>query len=430
MNTLDELKPLAEDILCKLVEGNFSAVVSLFDSAMLQALPEAKLKEIWLQMVGQAGQFKQELACKAVELGVHRIVTVTCQFENAVYDINVVFNQQGQVGGLNYQMAAAYVTYHAPAYVDESAFHEAEVTVGSGEWALPATLSLPVGPAPFPALVLVHGSGPNDRDESLGPNKVFRDLAWGLASQGIAVLRYEKRTKAHASQFTPELIARLTVQEETIDDALAAVQLLRQNSAIDPSRIYVLGHSLGATVAPRIGQQDPAIAGLIIMAGMARTFEDTILDQFTYLYGLSGAMSDAQKADLEQLKRKVARVKDPTLSNKTPANDLPLNISPSYWLDLRANPPTEIAKTLAMRLLIMQGGRDYQVSAAGDFPLWQKALAGKNNVTFKLYPKLYHLFIAGEGPSTPQEYSIEGHVSEEVIHDIAHWILGGVMNIL
>ena len=124
-------------------------------------------------------------------------------------------------------------------------------------------------------------------------------------------MRYEKRTKAHSAKYTSAIIAGLTVQEEVIDDALSAVQRLRRTPAIDPSRIYVLGHSLGATLAPRIGQQDPALAGLIILAGLTRPLEDTILDQYTYIYNLSGSPTEGQKAELEQLKVKVARVKDP-----------------------------------------------------------------------------------------------------------------------
>lgn len=175
-------------------------------------------------------------------------------------------------------------------------------------------------------------------------------------------------------------------------------------------------------MAPRISQQNPAIAGLIIMAGMARPLEDTILDQFTYVHNLSGTITDEQKAELELLKRKVARVKDPNLSDHVPARDLPLDIHPAYWLDLRGYQPAEMAKTLDMRIFVLQGGRDYQVTAKGDFTLWQNALGKKRDATLKLYPKLIHLFIAGEGPSTPQEYLLEGHVSDEVIQDVARWI--------
>jgi dienelactone hydrolase len=422
MNTMDDLKQEAKDFIDQVVEGDFAGACRRFDSNMAQAFSEAKLKETWLQLIGQVGAFQEIRTSRAVERQDNRIVTVTCQFEKAPMDIYVIFNSSGQIAGLNVQLAPTASPYNPPAYVHPAAFHEVEVTVGSGEWALPGTLSMPEGAGPFPAVVLVHGSGPQDRDETIGPNRPFRDLAWGLASQGIAVLRYEKRTKVHAGQITPEMVARMTVQEEVIDDTLSAVRLLRQTPGIDPGGIYVLGHSLGATLAPRIGQQDSSIAGLIVMAGLTRPLEDTILDQFTYLYTLSGAMTDGQKGELEQLKAKAARVKDPNLSDQVPAKDLPLDIHPAYWLALRGYQPAEVAKSLPMRIFVLQAGRDYQVTAAGDFPAWQKALGEKRNATLKLYPKLFHLFMAGEGPSTPQEYLVEGHVSEEVIQDIAGWI--------
>jgi dienelactone hydrolase len=423
MNTIDELKQEAQNFIRQVAEGDFSGACRRFDPKLLQVFSEDRLKETWSQITGQAGPFQKFLGTQAVERQGYIVVAVSCQFEKLPADLRVTFNQSGQVAGLNYQPPAAAVPYNPPAYVKPAAFQEVEVTVGSGEWALPGTLSLPVDRSrKLAAVVLVHGSGPQDRDETLGPNKPFRDLAWGLASQGIAVLRYEKRTKAHAGKFTPEQVARITSKEEVIDDALSAVELLRHRPEIDPHQVYVLGHSLGATLAPRIGQQDPAIAGLIIMAGMTRSLEDVILDQFTYLYSLSGGMDDSQKAELEQLKIKVARVKDPNFSDQVPATDLPLGIYPAYWLDLRGYFPAEVAKGLSMRVFVLQGGRDYQVTPAGDFSGWKSALAGKSSAMLKLYPALYHLFIAGEGHSTPQEYTVEGHVSEEVIQDIARWI--------
>jgi dienelactone hydrolase len=422
IDTVDDLKQEAQNFILQVAEGDFTGTCHLFDSNLLQAFPPARLEETWHQLNDLAGPFQTILACQTVERGENHIVTVTCQFEKAPMDIYVVFNQSGQIAGLNSQPAPAASLYNPPAYVHSDAFHETEAIVGSGEWSLPATLSIPEGAGPFPAVVLVHGSGPQDRDETIGPNKPFRDLAWGLASQGIAVLRYEKRTKAHAGQITPEMVARMTVQEEVIDDALSAVQLLRQTPGIDPGDIYVLGHSLGATLAPCIGQQDSSIAGLIIMAGLTRPFEDAVLDQYTYIHNLSGSMSEGQKVELEQLRAKVARAKDPNLSDQVPAKDLPLNINPAYWLSMRGYQPAEVAKSLEMRIFVLQGGRDYQVTQEGDYPVWQNALRNKNHSKLKLYPKLFHLFIEGEGPSTPQEYLVEGHVSEEVIQDIARWI--------
>lgn len=420
--TMDDLKQAAVNFVGQLTNNDFAGAARLFDSKLLQAMPEDKLNDTWLKLNVQVGALQKILACQAVETDEYRLVTVTCEFEKAAIDFLMPFNQAGQLAGLNFQLSAGAFPYRPPEYVHAEAFHEVEVTVGSGEWALPGTLSLPNAAGPFPAVVLVHGSGPEDRDETLGPNKPFRDLAWGLASQGIAVLRYEKRTKAYASRYTPELLSKVTTQDEVIDDALLAVRLLRQTPQIDSARIYVLGHSLGATMAPRIGQQDPAIAGLIILGGMTRRFEDTILDQFTHIFTVAGAITDEHKAELEELRAKVARVKDPGFSAETPAKDLPLGIPPAYWFDLRDYHPDLVAKSLAMRVFVMQGGRDYQVTVDGDFPAWQSALGNKSNATVKLYPALYHLFIAGEGPSTPEEYFVEGHVSEEVIQDIARWI--------
>ncbi len=422
MSAMDDLKQEAQDLVRRVDRGDYAGARALFDGDLAQALSEVRLKETWLELIGQVGPLQQILACQAVERQDRRAVTVTCQFEKAAIDFHVVFDQTGQISSLVPQPAPVTSAYNPPAYVNAAAFHDVEVTVGSGEWALPGTLSLPLGAGPFPVVVLVHGSGPQDRDETIGPSKPFRDLAWGLASQGIAVLRYEKRTKVHAAKLTPDQLAGLTVQEEVVDDALLAVHLLRQTPGIAPGRVYVLGHSLGATTAPRIGEQDPSIAGLIVLAGLTRRLEDTILDQVTYVYGLSGSTTDGQKAELEQLKKQVARVKDPNLSDQVPAKELPMGISPAYWLALRDYHPEEVAASLPMRIFVLQGGRDYQVTAEADFPAWQHALGHKSNATLKLYPGLSHMFVEGEGRSLPQEFLVEGHVSEEVIQDIARWI--------
>jgi dienelactone hydrolase len=116
--------------------------------------------------------------------------------------------------------------------VDPDAFTETEVRVGSEPWVLQGTLSMPKGEGPFPAVVLLAGSGPNDRDESIGPNAPLRDIAWGLASNGIAVLRYDKRTKAHQVEMAADVAERHGARG-TIDDALAAIELLRVTPGVD-----------------------------------------------------------------------------------------------------------------------------------------------------------------------------------------------------
>ena len=166
--------------------------------------------------------------------------------------VSVSVDAQGLIGGLHIGPVTppTAVPYQPPSYADQQSFTEQSVTVGEGtQWALPGTLTLPKGAGPFPVVILVQGSGPNDRNEMIGPNRPFQDLAWGLASRGIAVLRYDKRTFVYPKQTQAES-ATFTVQQESIDDALQAAKLVRSMPEIDSKKIYVLGHSLLATWLP------------------------------------------------------------------------------------------------------------------------------------------------------------------------------------
>ncbi len=406
-----------------LVKGDFTTAEGKFDDTMKTAIPASKLEELWAALLNQAGVFQEQTGTHTTRTQGYDVVFVTCQFEKMLLDVKVVFDASGQIAGLFFLPAqSATPAYQPPSYVNTSAFHEQEVTVGSGEWALPGTLTLPNGERPFPAVVLVHGSGPNDRDETLGPNKPFRDLAGGLASQGIAVLRYEKRTEQYWDK-TAAIRETITVKEETIDDSLSAVNMLRQTPGIDPQRIFVLGHSMGGMLLPRIAAGDTKIAGLIAMAGATRPLEDILLEQAIYILSLDGSISADDKTKLDQLAEQVKRVKDPQLDTSVPATDLPAMIPAAYWLDLRGYNPAEMAKSLTQPMLILQGGRDYQVTTV-DFDIWKTALNTRANVQFMFYPDLNHLFITGQGPSSPQEYDHPGHVDEPVINDIAAWIKG------
>jgi dienelactone hydrolase len=388
---------------------------------MRTALPEPKLRETWQTLQAQAGPFQKQLGARATKLAGYDVVLVTCQFKQMALDAKVVFDAKRRVAGLFFVPShPAANASEPPPYAHTNAFQEKEFIVGRGEWQLPGTLTLPTTGGPWPAVVLVHGSGQNDRDETVGANKPFRDLAWGLATKGIAVLRYEKRTKEHADKFKSEVLGQLTVKDETIDDALSAVTELRATDDLDPKRIFVLGHSLGGMVAPRIGQADPNLAGLIILAGATRPLEDLMVEQTRYLLSLSGKPSAEAQVQLDQLLVEAAKVKKLTDAD-TSSPALLLHAPAAYWLDLREHDPLAIAKGLKQPLLILQGGRDYQVTEV-DFNRWKAALGAQPNVTFKLYPKLNHLFLAGEGKSTPDEYEEPGHVAEAVVTDLAEWL--------
>jgi dienelactone hydrolase len=343
-------------------------------------------------------------------------------FYNATQQLKAVRQGAESLAEAALASAPKAAEYQPPSYAALSSFREQPLTVGAGTpWALPATLTLPTGTGPFPTVVLVHGSGPNDRDETLGPNKPFQDLAWGLASQGIAVLRYDKRTRIYPDKVIA--LPNLTVKEETIDDALAAVALLRGAPDIDPKRIFVLGHSLGGMLVPRIGLADKGgIAGFIIFAGATRPLENEWVRQYEYIYSLHGQITPKEQAEIDDYKRQAARIKQLTTADAARNNtELLLYVPPSYWLDLRGYFPPTAALKLKQPLLILQGERDYNVTM-GAFRDWQHALAKRADVSFKSYPKLDHLFLEGTGSASDADYARPRNIPKYVVDDIAAWI--------
>jgi dienelactone hydrolase len=408
----------AQKLVQNLISKNYPAVMSSFSPEIVAALPADKLQETWEQLQAQVGSLQSITGVRTENNRQHVIVYVSCQFEKQSLDLQLSFNPLQQVDGIRFVPIQATYDYQAPDYVNQASFTETEVTVGSGTWALPGTLSVPAGKGPFPAVVLVQGSGPSDRDETIGPNKPFRDLAWGLASHGVAVLRYEKRTKEYPNEVIA-ILNQFTTKQETTDDALAAVSLLRQTKNIDSKHIFVLGHSLGGMLAPRIGQSDPGIAGLIVLAGPTRPLVDLMVEQYSYLLSLG----EIDQAQLEAIKQQAAQVNALTAATANSSREsLLLGAPDAYWLDLKGYNPAVLAAGLPQPMLILQGGRDYQVTPEEDYQGWQKDLQSKINTTFKLYPDLNHLFITGEGKSTPSEYEQAGHVSGSVVSDITAWI--------
>ena len=417
--TAEDPAARAQAVLAALAAREFARIEAQFDDRMKAALPPGGLESAWTRLTTQAGPFKSCGATRMQDLANLHVTVTPCEFERARIDAQVVFNPDGKIGGLLFRPATQPpVPYSTPSYANPTSYTEREVTVGSGEWALPGTLEMPVGTGPFPALVLVHGSGPNDRDETILANKPFKDLALGLASRGIAVLRYDKRSKVYPAKL--QGVADFTVKQEVIDDALEAVKTLRATPGVDPARVYVLGHSLGGMLIPRIAAADPSLAGVIVLAGAARPLEQAILDQTRYLAMADGTVTPAEQAQIDEAQKLLETVR--ALTPEDAKSPKPIFGAPaSYWLDLRGYDPPTAARNVKQPMLVLQGERDYQVTM-DEFARWKAALGSKSNATFHSYPALNHLFIAGTGKSLPAEYETAGHVDEAVVRDIAEWI--------
>jgi uncharacterized protein len=411
------LEARAREFLQLLVQRKYDEAHRRCSPVMAGAMPRQMLQQVWEKLQHQVGAYQRVAGTRQEEVSGFRVVVLTTHFAKTPLEVRVTVSAEGMVDGLYFRPAAPQAPAAAlPPYARAGTFAEREVAVGDGEWRLPGTLTLPQASRP-PAVVLVHGSGPQDRDETIGPNRPFRDLALGLGSRGIAVLRYEKRTRVHAAKLRLE---GFTLHQETVEDALAAVALLRRMPEIDPSRLFVLGHSLGGMALPRIGHGDTRIAGLIFMAATSRPLEDVVVEQLRYIASLDGKASDEARQQIVDAEAAAAAVKSARLAT-TPAAKLPFSIPAAYWLDLRAHDPLHEVKTLRQRLLLLQGGRDYQVTLK-DLDGWRRALAGRADVVVKVFPKGNHLLAFGEGRCEPAEYLRAAHVAAPVIEEIATFI--------
>jgi dienelactone hydrolase len=288
--------------------------------------------------------------------------------------------------------------------------------VGASPLAVPGTLTLPRGTGPFPAAALLSGGGPFDRDGTAGPLKPLKDLAWGLATRGVASIRFDKVSAVHADVLAEML--EFTAADEYLRYARDAFRLLSQHPDIAPDRIHLVGHSMGAKMAPRVAEAEPEIAGLVLLAADAIPMQRSAVRTVRYLVSLGLVPADAALA----MERAAAVVDSPELSSSTATEDLPLGYSGAYWLDLRSYDPVATAQKLTQPMLILQGARDYQVTEAEDLALWRTGLADRPDVDIRVYPTANHMFTPGTGPSTPAEYSTPANIEPEVVEDIVRWI--------
>jgi dienelactone hydrolase len=318
---------------------------------------------------------------------------------------------------------APVIAWEPPAYVDRERFDEEELTIGPGGLEVPATLSVPRDGRDLPAVVLLAGSGPLDRDETIGPNKPFRDLAWGLASRGIVVLRFDKVTHAHGAAARAN--SAFTVTDEYLPHALAAIDRLRTHPSVDRRRIVVAGHSLGGTVAPRIAAAAGDLAGLVIMAGGAAPLHWVIVRQLRHIASLDPSTEAAAQPGIAAMARQAQRVDARDLTVDTPASELPFGTPASYWLDIRDWDAPAAAAALGLPVLVLQGERDYQATVDDDLPRWRAALGDLAGTTIRVFPGLDHCFFPGSGPSSPQASMTPGqHVDPAVLDALVGWLEG------
>ena len=415
-----EEEPTARAVFELLQSGDVSSVYALFDQNMQKAMSEDDLRKTFSDLeaaVGQATDWGEE---QTVLYPPYRITILPVSYEKADVNLQITW-QDHQIAGLFYtiQQKAESIQEELPEGIIEE-------SIQVGELNLNGLLTLPSEAAdPLPAAVLVHGSGPNDRDETIRGTKLFRDLAHSFALKGIASARYDKRTYA-GFEISKEDEKTFTVQEETIDDAVAAARLLRADPRIDPERIYLIGHSMGAMLAPRIAEENPGLfTGIVMLSGTPKTLADIVLSQnqavVDALPPLQKIAVSVQMTMLRQGWKNVLSSTEEEVKGKT------IFEAPAYYFwEMAQHDTASILKDLDLPALIINGGSDFQVIDADGIDAWQ-ALDLPENIQLSYYPELNHLLMDPQAPETirgtVQEYDIPCHVAEEVVDEITAFIL-------
>jgi dienelactone hydrolase len=414
------------DIVQQLAGGQFGAVEAGFDTQMARDLPQMNLSNQWKELLTQTGPFlKVKGVAVTAESGGYHVVTMTCVFQR-VSEANalITFDKEGRIAGLYFgpRPTEAVNQWSTPSYAAVDSFHEVPVTVEDGPWRLPGTLTLPNGKGPFPAVVLVPGSPPMDQDSTMGPNKIFKDLAWGLGSHGIAVLRYTKRTHQFGAGLGGGQISSFTVREELNEDARAALSLLANRSEVNHLQTFLLGHSMGGLVAPQIAADDPQIAGIVAMGAPSGDLLTVLLERVEKSAGPGGEMGKQASAMIPAIKK----LRDGDFAPGEIVDLFGQRTPVSYWAELRNYRAGAAAAKLKIPVMIMVAGHDAEVPP-DDFESWKSALIEHRNATVKFYPGLFHLFMPStatqKGADTPADWGRAGHIAPEVVNDISSWIL-------
>jgi dienelactone hydrolase len=394
--------------------GKFEEAHAYFSEEGKTKVTAENLKQFWTNMEARLGKVKSMDASGSRAQGEYYAVTVSGEFQYDKQDFILLFDKTEKLVGMHLPPKA--ITYRAPGYADSTLYKEKSTYIEWPGHQLAAVITTPKDGNSFPIVVLVHGSGPNDMDETIGPNKPFKDIAAGLAVNGIASIRYVKRTVIYPQEFGKAY----TVKEEVLDDALQAIALAKKVEGVDTKQIYVLGHSLGGMLAPRIATLAPDLKGIILAAAPARSLPDIIIEQNKYMVSQIKDTSAVMQKNLADAITEIEKAKITKLGKMKP-DSIILGLPASYWADLNSYNQVETAKKLKQRIFILQGGYDFQVTET-DFNLWKEALSANSNVSFKLYPDFNHLFSQQEAKGNATQYQKPSNVEQRTIEDLANWI--------
>lgn len=405
-------KDKAKSIFYSLKTADYAQLNSYFSADFSKKLPVNELEKTFKKFAERYGQADSLLAFQIRVTAEASYYEQAVQFENEKMDIIFTLNENGELTALRIAPYTDKTEWQAPTYVKQEKFKEQSIEIGE-ELPLLGKFTAPNHATKLVVVVMVHGSGPNDMNESLGPNKLFKDLAYGLASNNISSIRYNKRSYDYKNSIAKRA-NKITIDEVVTDDAVKAIAKAK---ALGAEKIILLGHSLGAHMAPKIAAK-AHVDGVILMAGNASPLQEVILPQITHI--MENDPSAINEMQYNQLKWQLENLEKGNYDSTTVGPILPFGLSGVFWISMQNYEPQKISKKQDIPYLVLNGGRDYQVTPK-EAKKWKNGSRHQYSKTI-IYPSLNHMFFAGEGIILPAEYQKVGHLHEEVLTDISSWI--------
>lgn len=412
------VKQKAITFIHHLRDSNYQAAIAMVDSTAHNYYSAQVFKDDWDELTTTYGEYKSAKPIEYQEAMGFSYIQMLINFDYLQYVLSLTLNPEYKIGYVAF--TAAHSAYVPPAMANIEQYSDTTITFKSETYyEFPGILTMPKNTNPMPLVVIVAEAGPTDKDFSMGQNKPYKDLATGLATLGYAVYRYDKRTQRFAFNLMAEKnnYAKFTCREEYLDDLYNALDTLKTLPFIDKNRIFILGHGQGGMLAPLIAKERKDVKGIMMLGANAVTIQDMMAEQYDYLMTVT---PDKTEEYLEN-KRKLQNTMPGKIKWYNLHDSMPYGIQATYFVWLNEYKHVEIAKKLKKPVLVMQFGRDYQVTNR-NYELWQKIFKKNKQATFKHYPKLNHLMFEGEVQSTYSEYSMKSNIPEYVIKDIASWL--------
>ncbi len=404
-----------------LKQKKVDSIIALIDTTHIPKVYLDSQKELLKTHLVKFGKPKKLIAVLEDEAGVKKRYALQIQFKKGKKNLNLLINSHQKIERINITDFIESPYFQLKGYKGFSEVTDLTTQVNCKDGlTLGANIAFgDTSKGKSPIVVFVHGSGASDRDETIGPNKPFRDLAQGLAQQGIVSLRYDKRGYDY-TKLSQQQIDSMDLYSETINDAIDAIKATKQFTFIDTAKIYIVGHSLGAMCAPKIAELSQQLKGIVMLGGPAKNLVDILPQQAKEMALLDDTISNAEEIQINQSRWFAEKVRDPKESKKIPYKLMGF-VSNKYWQSILNFNQVDITKKLSLPIYILNGENDFQVSMV-EFNLWKQELTNHTNIQYQSYPKLNHLFLETIDKRGIKEYDVPGHIPQYVIDDLVKFI--------